>query len=56
MDKGHFSAVIATLQTVDRDGDWIEPGAFGNRQNLAPEGALQREQGRKTGVQGYRRL
>lgn len=29
-DKGEFEAVIATLNTVDHDGDIITPGAFGD--------------------------
>ena len=29
-EDGSFEAVIATLGVVDRDGDIVEPGAFGN--------------------------
>ena len=29
-DDGSFEAVIATLGVVDKDGDIVEPGAFGN--------------------------
>ena len=47
-DTGAVTAVIATLEVLDHDGDWTQPGAFwrgDRRQNvgLQPQLRLQRD-------------